>query len=179
VTVIPSGVEESLTISETSRDVSRSTRSARSGQALNVAAAPLLNGCNVTLPLDMTKGLFASLNVYHDIASRSAALNMAVDEALLETAKIPTIRFYTWDHPALSFGYFGKFADVENHAPQRDLARRWTGGGQVVSADIEVRVADPDSAVVLPPGQQVGPVHFIGCQVQLVDGAGFSSFSIL
>src|SRR5205085_1963787 len=25
------------------------------GQALNVAATPLLNGCNVTLPLDMTK----------------------------------------------------------------------------------------------------------------------------
>jgi len=99
VTVIPDGkasparTEESLTISETSRDVSRSTRCARSGQALNVAAAPLLNGCNVTLPLDMTKGLFASLNVYHDIASRSAAVNMAIDEALLETAEIPTIRF--------------------------------------------------------------------------------------
>jgi hypothetical protein len=37
------------------RDVSRSTRCARSGQALNMAAAPLFNGCNVTLPLDMTK----------------------------------------------------------------------------------------------------------------------------
>ena len=24
------------------------------GQALNMAAAPLLNGCNITLPLDMT-----------------------------------------------------------------------------------------------------------------------------
>ena len=135
MTVIPSGVEESSTISETSRDVSHSTRSARSGQALNMAAAPLFNGCNVTLPLDMTKGLFASLNVYRDIASRSAALNMAVDEALLETAEIPTIRFYTWDHPALSFGYFGKFADVENHALQRDLARRWTGGGIVFHGD--------------------------------------------
>ena len=135
MTVIPSGVEESPTISETSRDVSHSTRSARSGQALNMAAAPLFNGCNVTLPLDMTKGLFASLNVYRDIASRSAALNMAVDEALLETAEIPTIRFYTWDHPALSFGYFGKFADVENHASQRDLARRWTGGGIVFHGD--------------------------------------------
>ena len=115
MTVIPDGrasparTEESLTISETSRDVSTS--------------------------LDMTKGLFASLNVYHDIASRSAAVNMAIDEALLETAEIPTIRFYTWDHPALSFGYFGKFADVENHALQRDLARRWTGGGIVFHGD--------------------------------------------
>src|ERR1700736_1504660 len=54
VPVIPTEVEESLTISEISRDVSRSTRCARSGRALNMAAAPLLNGCNVTLPLDMT-----------------------------------------------------------------------------------------------------------------------------
>ena len=149
MTVIPSGVEESSTISETSRDVSHSTRSARSGQALNMAAAPLFNGCNVTLPLDMTKGLFASLNVYRDIASRSAALNMAVDEALLETAEIPTIRFYTWDHPALSFGYFGKFADVENHASQRDLARRWTGGGIVFHGD------DLTYSIVIPATEPV------------------------
>ena len=149
MTVIPSGVEESPTISETSRDVSHWTRSARSGQALNMAAAPLFNGCNVTLPLDMTKGLFASLNVYRDIASRSAALNMAVDEALLETAEIPTIRFYTWDHPALSFGYFGKFADVENHASQRDLARRWTGGGIVFHGD------DLTYSIVIPATEPV------------------------
>jgi lipoate-protein ligase A len=115
VTVIPSGkasparTEESPIISETSRDVSTS--------------------------LDMTKGLFASLNVHQDIPSRSAALNMAIDEALLEQATAPSIRFYKWDHPALSFGYFGKFADVENHAPQRDLARRWTGGGIVFHGD--------------------------------------------
>ena len=149
MTVIPSRVEESLTISETSSDLSRSTRCARSGQALNMAAAPLFNGCNVTLPLDMTKGLFASLNVYRDIASRSAALNMAVDEALLETAEIPTIRFYTWDHPALSFGYFGKFADVENHASQRDLARRWTGGGIVFHGD------DLTYSIVIPATEPV------------------------
>lgn len=73
--------------------------------------------------------LFASLNVYHDIDSRTAAMNMAIDEALLETVNIPTIRFYHWDHPALSFGYFGKFDDVANH--RCDIVRRWTGGGIV------------------------------------------------
>jgi len=41
--------------SEISRDVSRSTHCARSGQALNMTVVPLLNGCNVTLPLDMTE----------------------------------------------------------------------------------------------------------------------------
>ena len=37
------------------RDVSRSTRCARSGQARIVAPSALSTGCNVTLPLDMTK----------------------------------------------------------------------------------------------------------------------------
>src|SRR5438045_6612653 len=80
---------------------------------------------------DTTKSLFISLDVYHDIASRSAAVNMAIDEALLECATAPSIRFYKWDHPALSFGYFGKFTDVANHSTERDLVRRWTGGGLV------------------------------------------------
>jgi lipoyl(octanoyl) transferase len=73
--------------------------------------------------------LFGSLDVYRDIDSRSAALNMAIDEALLETATAPTIRFYRWDHPALSFGYFGRFDEVANEP--RDIVRRWTGGGIV------------------------------------------------
>jgi lipoate-protein ligase A len=78
----------------------------------------------------MTKGLFAALDVYHDISSRSAAMNMAIDEALLEIASAPCLRFYGWDHPAISFGYFGKFADVAAHADY-DIVRRWTGGGIV------------------------------------------------
>jgi lipoate-protein ligase A len=54
---------------------------------------------------------------------------------LLETAKIPSIRFYRWNSPALSFGYFGKFADVADYAAERDLVRRWTGGGIVFHGD--------------------------------------------
>ena len=80
--------------------------------------------------LDMTKTIFAALDVYHDATPRSAATNMAIDEALLQIATAPSIRFYRWDHPALSFGYFGRFADVAEHA-ERDLVRRWTGGGIV------------------------------------------------
>jgi lipoyl(octanoyl) transferase len=73
--------------------------------------------------------LFPALDVYHDVDFRSAALNMATDEALLETAVVPSIRFYEWDQPALSFGYFGKFEDVASY--RRDTVRRWTGGGIV------------------------------------------------
>ena len=93
-----------------------------------------------------TKRLFASLQVYHDESSRSAALNMAIDEALLEIANGPTIRFYRWDHPAISFGYFGKFADVKNHSVKHDIVRRWTGGGIVFHGnDLTYSVVIPAS----------------------------------
>jgi len=75
--------------------------------------------------------LFEQLDVYHDFTPRRAALNMAVDEALLESAAAPSIRFYQWQRRALSFGYFGKFADVARYVSERDLIRRWTGGGIV------------------------------------------------
>src|SRR6266487_4230829 len=79
--------------------------------------------------------IFAKLEICRDATPRSAAVNMAIDEALLDTAKVPSIRFYRWNSPALSFGYFGKFADVANYAPRRDLVRRWTGGGIVFHGD--------------------------------------------
>jgi len=79
--------------------------------------------------------IFPALDVYRDTTARSAALNMAIDEALFEIATTPSIRFYRWDHPALSFGYFGKFADVATHTDERDLVRRWTGGGIVFHGD--------------------------------------------
>jgi lipoate-protein ligase A len=76
--------------------------------------------------------IFGALEAYHDDAARSAAMNMAIDEALLEMANIPSIRFYRWHSPALSFGYFGSFNYVASYAMQRDLVRRWTGGGIVL-----------------------------------------------
>ena len=82
-----------------------------------------------------TQLLFADLAVYHDKEPHSAAINMAIDEALLESATIPIIRFYRWRSPALSFGYFGKFSDVAIYAIERDLVRRWTGGGVVFHGD--------------------------------------------
>ena len=115
-----SGVETSLNISEIVRDSSTS--------------------------VGMTEKLFLALDVFHDISSRSAAMNMAIDEVLFETASAPAIRFYRWDHPALSFGYFGKFAEVAGE--QRDVVRRWTGGGIVFHGEdltysIVIPASDP------------------------------------
>jgi len=90
--------------------------------------------------------LFRALEVYPDNASRSAAMNMAIDEALLQNAKVASLRFYRWDHAALSFGYFGKFTDVEAHGKERELVRRWTGGGIVLHGD------DLTYSIVIPAG---------------------------
>jgi lipoyl(octanoyl) transferase len=92
--------------------------------------------------------IFAALDIYHDDAAQSAAMNMAIDEALLDVATIPSVRFYRWNSPALSFGYFGKFADVADYAVERDLVRRWTGGGIVFHGDdltysIVIPASDP------------------------------------
>jgi lipoate-protein ligase A len=90
--------------------------------------------------------IFTALDIYHDETSRSAALNMAIDEALLEVATVPSIRFYQWDHPAISFGYFGKFDDVAAHLNGRDIVRRWTGGGIVFHGqDLTYSVVIPNS----------------------------------
>ena len=76
--------------------------------------------------------MLAELLVYDDLEPKPAALNMAVDEALLLSATAPILRFYRWSRPSLSFGYFGRHAEVANQAAQRDLVRRWTGGGIVL-----------------------------------------------
>jgi len=104
---------------------------------------------NVSPPLDMTEDFFSALTVQNDAVPHSAAMNMAIDEALLETAVGPTVRFYRWRSPALSFGYFGKFSDVATYAAERDLVRRWTGGGIVFHGD------DLTYAIVIPASDPV------------------------
>jgi lipoyl(octanoyl) transferase len=101
----------------------------------------------------MTKRLFRTLEVCHDKLAHTAALNMAIDEALLEYAANPVIRFYRWKSPALSFGYFGRFADIAVYGIERDLVRRWTGGGIVFHGeDLTYSIVIPasDSAFTEP-----------------------------
>ena len=70
-----------------------------------------------------------------DPEPHDAALNMAIDEALLHTATAPTLRIYRWVRPAVSFGYFGKWTDAAQAASHREIVRRWTGGGIVPHGD--------------------------------------------
>lgn len=73
------------------------------------------------------------------MGKNSAAMNMAIDEAILITRKetpIPTLRFYDWTNPAFSFGYFQNIAsDIDVHACRQEkieLVKRMTGGGTVL-----------------------------------------------
>ena len=63
-----------------------------------------------------------------------AAVNMAMDEALLEAMprlQKPVLRFYGWTVKAASFGYFQQFSEIERTTILRPLVRRPTGGGLV------------------------------------------------
>ena len=68
-----------------------------------------------------------------------AAMNMAIDEAILIAQKDqpnPTLRFYDWEIPAFSFGYFQDInSEVDVKAcclDKIELVKRMTGGGTVV-----------------------------------------------
>jgi lipoate-protein ligase A len=79
------------------------------------------------------------------------AFNMALDEALLEGVsrlQRPVIRFYGWQQPVATFGYFQKYADVECATHLRPLIRRPTGGG-IVPHD-----ADWTYSIAVPPGSE-------------------------
>jgi lipoate-protein ligase A len=75
--------------------------------------------------------MLEGLQLFDDREERSAALNMAIDEALLADCAAPVLRFYRWQRPSISFGYFGRYAEVAPESDRRDLVRRWTGGGIV------------------------------------------------
>lgn len=74
------------------------------------------------------------LNLWHDSPPRSGASNMAMDQLLLENiSDLPALRFYCWDRPSVSFGYFESLATARAifNGDNLDYIRRWTGGGIV------------------------------------------------
>jgi lipoate-protein ligase A len=79
-----------------------------------------------------------------------AAFNMALDESLLRTAMKrgrPLLRVYSWEKPAVTFGYFQKFP--AQLADDYEVVRRPTGGGVVY------HVRDTTYTVVVPPGHSL------------------------
>ena len=91
--------------------------------------------------------LFVHLVEVVDPVPHHAALNMAIDEILLRSARLPTLRLYTWQRPAVSFGYFGIAAQVISMFAAREPVRRWSGGGVVCHGeDVTYSVIVPRQA---------------------------------
>ncbi len=64
-------------------------------------------------------------------------LNMAIDEALLESS-LPVLRFYRWKPPGLSIGYFQNHQQIDKEFCRKnniDIVRRLTGGNAVLHDD--------------------------------------------
>jgi lipoate-protein ligase A len=77
-----------------------------------------------------------NLRLIHDPPA-SGVWNMAVDEMMLDTVAAtgqPILRFYAWDEPTLSLGYFQALEDRLAHTAslQSPVVRRSTGGGAIV-----------------------------------------------
>jgi len=91
---------------------------------------------------------------------------MALDEVLWQSAATPCLRFYRWDHPALSFGYFGRYADVAQYQSERDIVRRCTGGGIVFhGTDFTYALIVPANDL-LQLGSPLGVYTFVHTAVQ-------------
>src|SRR5262245_56617281 len=98
----------------------------------------------------------ASLRVLFDPPA-SGPWNMAVDEALLETAEETgqaTLRFYSWEEPTLSLGYFQSLCEREHHPASIDcpVVRRPSGGGAIVHArelTYSIAIAEPAGTLKL------------------------------
>lgn len=85
---------------------------------------------------------------FWESAAGEPALNMAIDEALLETATErgnPILRFYGWSMPSATFGYSQSYERVAALTLLRPLIRRPTGGGLVPHN------SDWTYSVVFPP----------------------------
>jgi lipoate-protein ligase A len=80
------------------------------------------------------------LRVIIDSEPNTGRWNMAVDEALLDSAissNVSTLRWYRWREPTISLGYFQKLADASNEPGLSPLpvVRRITGGGAILHDD--------------------------------------------
>lgn len=76
--------------------------------------------------------------LFLDDPPREPALNMAIDEALLEqvgAVGTPVLRCYGWQQPAATFGYFQRHREIAALTSLRPLIRRPTGGGLVPHAN--------------------------------------------
>jgi lipoyl(octanoyl) transferase len=105
--------------------------------------------------------------------SASGPAQMAADEVLFGIA--PALRFYVWDRPTLSLGYFQPAAEAEQHAGVRalPLVRRSSGGAAILHGD-----GDLTYALALPADRSFHAGESWLCRVHHAIQAAFSAFGV-
>ncbi|MHA1654172.1 MAG: lipoate--protein ligase family protein [Candidatus Thorarchaeota archaeon] len=96
-----------------------------------------------------------------DLESHEAAMNMAIDEAIMRTmekgAAVPTLRIYRWKPSAVSIGTFQSMKEEVDIAYCQlygiDFVRRITGGGAVYH-DYEGEIT---YSIILPRDHRLAP----------------------
>jgi len=103
--------------------------------------------------LKKSNPVFDELIVIDDPTPRPGPLNMAIDEVLLSSGRSAILRFYRWNKPAISFGYFVTFTEACAVAGDRAMVRRWTGGGIVPHGEdltYSIMIGSNDKTFSLP-----------------------------
>ncbi len=119
-----------------------------------------------------------------DLTANSAAINMALDEAISDAVRqkesLPTIRFYKWLPSAVSIGYFQSLKDEVDVELCRSLGvefvRRRTGGGAVYhdsNGELTYSVIAPES--LFPAGITESYHAICGWAVDALKKVGISS----
>lgn len=97
--------------------------------------------------------LFNNLALWADEVPRNGPGQMGLDEALLESATLPTLRVYRWNGPAVSFGCSQSLSAVRGLHPRIPLVRRWTGGGMVE------HMGDWTFSLIVPTGEALATLR--------------------
>ena len=126
-----------------------------------------------------------------DSGPNTGAVNMAVDEDLLrraaQGAAPPTLRFYTWDPPAVSLGRFQHIETAVRTAACRrhgiDIVKRVTGGRAVLHhRELTYSVVARTDNALFPPdvlgtyriiaGALIAGLHALGINAEMVSRSG-------
>ncbi len=102
--------------------------------------------------------------VWYDSAY-NAAENMAIDAALLETARCPVLRFYRWIRPAITIGVAQKYGETKRDG--FESVRRQTGGGVVDHSNSYTYT------VVFPAGHAMNDADTLSCYQKINEAVSY------
>ena len=116
--------------------------------------------------------------------NNSAARNMAIDRAVLvaisEGLVPPTVRFYTWNPPAISIGYFQSLEEEVDLKECKkygvDYVRRITGGGAVFHEhELTYSIIIPESHPKIPKNIMDSYGNICGAVIKGLKNLGIES----